>query len=208
VNSLIDPLLRRTEGCPPGPVHTFLKRVSSDSAVPPLTPGPLFIQVPGSCGIITTGHRGHGDIVPNGRTCRHFLTNPSYFICRRAGVVGWHLERHRACPGPPTRCCRTRSGRESRLTSCRIQHHRNISPRRRANGERRPDRLAGAAASSAGRGRRAVTTKHNAPLKSIGLPPMGHCCTVPLCTSQAAITVTPTTQHNTPARNATAAAAR
>jgi len=70
------------------------------------------MQVPGgSCGIITTGHRGHGAIVPNGRTCRHFLTNPSYFMCRRAGVVGWHLERRRARPGPPTRCCRTRSGR-------------------------------------------------------------------------------------------------
>ena len=36
------------------------------------------MQVPGdSCGIITTGHRGHGAIVPNGPTCRHFLTNPS-----------------------------------------------------------------------------------------------------------------------------------
>ena len=44
----------------------------------PLTPRPLFMQVPGgSCGIITTGHRGHGAIVPNGPTCRHFLTNPS-----------------------------------------------------------------------------------------------------------------------------------
>ena len=101
---------RRSSSRSPG--HTFLERVSSDSAVPPFPAGPLFIQVPGgSCGIITTGHRGHGAIVPNGRTCRHFLTNPSYFMCRRAGVVGWHLERRRARPGPPTRCCRTRSGR-------------------------------------------------------------------------------------------------
>ena len=30
-------------------------------------------------------------------------------------------------PGPANRCCRTRSGRESRMTSCRTQHHRNIS---------------------------------------------------------------------------------
>jgi hypothetical protein len=126
VNSLIDPPPssdRRSSSRSPG--DTFLKRMTSDSAVPPLTPRPPIH--PGSCGIITTGHRGHGAIVPNRRTCRHFLTNPSYFICRRAGVVGWHLERHRARPGPPTRCCRTRSGRESRLTGCRTQHHRNIS---------------------------------------------------------------------------------
>ena len=138
---------RRSSSRSPG--HTFLERVSSDSAVPPFPAGPLFIQVPGgSCGIITTGHRGHGAIVPNGRTCRHFLTNPSYFMCRRAGVVGWHLDRHRAHPGPPTRCCRTRSGRDSRLTSCPDPTpHRNISPRRRASAERRPDRQAGATGS-------------------------------------------------------------
>jgi len=53
-----------------------------------------------------------------------------------------------------------------------------------------------------------VTTRHNAVLKAIGLPPTGHCSTAAPCTNQAAITVTPPTQHNTPARNATAPAAR
>ena len=114
---------RRSSSRSPG--HSFLKRVSSDSVVPPfparppIHPGSRFVRNH------SHRHRGHGAIVPNGRTCPHFLTSPSYLICRRAGVVGWHLERHRAHPGPPTRCCRTRSGCESRLTGCRTQHHRN-----------------------------------------------------------------------------------
>ena len=148
VNSLIDPPPssdRRSSSRSP---RTFLKRVSSDSAAPVDAKAPYSSRFQVRVGIITIGHRGHGAIVANGRTCRHFLTNPSYFICRRAGVVGWHLERHRAHP------LRARKSADQ-LTDPTPPEHQL---RRRANGERRPDRQAGATASSAGRGRRACDT--------------------------------------------------
>src|SRR5664279_6547308 len=44
-----------TEGRPPDPGHTFLKRVSSDSAVPPLTPRPPIH--PGSRFVRNHNHR-------------------------------------------------------------------------------------------------------------------------------------------------------
>src|SRR5664280_1878291 len=89
VKSLIDPPPssdRRSSSRSPGP--TFLKRVSSNSAVPPLTPRPPIH--PGSRFVRNHNrrHRGHGAITPKWATCRHFLTNPSYFICRHVAHLG------------------------------------------------------------------------------------------------------------------------
>jgi hypothetical protein len=157
VNSLIDPPPssdRRSSSRSPG--DTFLKRVSSDSAVPPFTPRPPIH--PGS-------RLNHNHRTPWSRRHRCKLANVPAFL-NESFIFHMPASRSRRVaprtpPSPPGPAnpllphpLRARKSHDQLPDPTPPEHQ----PRRRANDERRPDRQTGATASSAGRGRCARDT--------------------------------------------------
>ena len=147
---------RRSSSRSPG--DTFLERVSSASAVPPFPAGPPIH--PGSRWFV----RNHNHRTPWSRRHRSKWANVPAFLnesfifhmpasrSRRGG----NLDRHRAHASPPGPAnpllphpVRARKSPDQLPDPTPPEHQ----PRRRANGEHRPDRQAGATASSAGRSR-------------------------------------------------------
>ena len=147
---------RRSSSRSPG--HSFLKRVSSDSVVPPFPARP---PIHPSSRFV----RNHNHRTPWSRRHRSKWANVPAFL-NESFIFHMPASRSRRVaprtpPSPPgpanpllPHSVRARKSADQLPDPTPPEHQ----PTERANGGRRPDRQAGATASSAGRGRRARDT--------------------------------------------------
>ena len=118
LKSMLDPLLRRTEGRPEDPGHTLMKS-SSDSAVPRLPPAPDSSRLVENCSHRPTRYWRRR---PKWAQVTAFLNES--FISRQAGIVGDGTSTASNAARPNRRLARIRSGQVIGSTAPGSAHER------------------------------------------------------------------------------------